>query len=308
MAKGKVSINSEVANNVITYLTNATQCLDGDVTSKLTSSFQPLVDLGFASNCLSKVQEQVKSLLSQEQSLISSISSHLSDVSKSEDGLNKGFNNRIGSSGGGGGGSSTTPVTPGDQEGSEIDVDDEEDGKKIKVDGFKEMIDALTDTEKNSLLKLLEVNKDANTSIKDLLFDTKYSEELFKLLKKILGEKVEFDELSADDIKQVQKILLESIVNSETTNTELKTNSILVVQEYLKSISSKNNISASDLLFNDSYKNVLKDSLKNLYNGDVDDSVSDSTVFNFRDYIDPIAKEKNISAHELIDNYIELVI
>ena len=282
MAKGKVSINSEVANNVITYLANATQCLDGDVTSKLTSSFQPLVDLGFASNCLSKVQEQVKSLLSQEQSLISSISSHLSDVSKSEDGLNKGFNNRIGSSGGGGGGSSTTPVTPGDQEGSEIDVDDEEDGKKIKVD--------------------------ANTSVKDLLFDTKYSEELFKLLKKVLGEKAEFDELSADDIKQVQKILLESIVNSETTNTELKTNSILVVQEYLKSISSKNNISASDLLFNDSYKNVLKDSLKNLYNGDVDDSVSDSTVFNFRDYIDPIAKEKNISAHELIDNYIELVI
>lgn len=308
MAKGKVSINSEVANNVITYLANATQCLDGDVTSKLTSSFQPLVDLGFASNCLSKVQEQVKSLLSQEQSLISSISSHLSDVSKSEDGLNKGFNNRIGSFGGGGGGSSTTPVTPGDQEGSEIDVDDEEDGKKIKVDGFKEIIDALTDTEKNSLLKLLEVNKDANTSIKDLLFDTKYSEELFKLLKKVLGEKVEFDELSADDIKQVQKILLESIVNSETTNTELKTNSILVVQEYLKSISSKNNISASDLLFNDSYKNVLKDSLKNLYNGDVDDSVSDSTVFNFRDYIDPIAKEKKISAHELIDNYIELVI
>ena len=306
MALGKVSINSDVANNVISYLSNATQCLDGDVTSKLASSFQPLVDLGFASNCLSKIQQQVKSLLSQEQSLIDSISSHLSDVSEVENNLNRDFTNRIGSSGGWG--SYNPPSTTEVVDGSEIEVDNEEDGKKIKVDGFKEIIDSLTDTEKNNLLKLLEVNKDANTSIKDLLFDTKYSEELFKTLKKVLKEQVEFDELSLDDIKQVQKILLDSIVTGETTNFELKTNSILVVQEYLNDISKSNNISTSDLLFNSSYKDLLKTSLKNLYNGDVDKSVPDTYITNIRDYIDPIAKEKNVSAHELIDNYLEMVI
>lgn len=62
-AEGKILIKSDVANNTIFHLSDAANDLDDDVTSKLNNSFQPLIDLGLASNCLGKIKEQVNSLL-----------------------------------------------------------------------------------------------------------------------------------------------------------------------------------------------------------------------------------------------------
>jgi hypothetical protein len=299
MANGSVSINSEVVSSILASLSSVYSTFSSDIVSSVDSDFQVLKDLGFT-NCLDKIKSQATSLSESQKTIIDSIASHLSEVEDTEQKLNNKFTNSY--SGGSYAGSSSGG---GDSEGSSYDVDDDDDGKKINADNFSEVFEALTDDEKKNLLTLLNTNKDENISINDLLMNYENSEELFKLLKSILGDSVEFDDLTKEDMEVIQKTLLNSIVSGETEYQELKTDSILMAKEYLKKVCNDYKIDASDLIYDSLYRNVLKTSLKNLYTGNTDYEISDEDITNFRDYIDKVALENNTNAIDLIENNIE---
>ena len=178
---GRVSIDSSVASEISSCLSNSCSILNSGVTSQLTGGFQVLVDLGFVSNCLSKIKSQVDSIVEVEQTLINAISKHIEDVNDNEDRIYREYSGRSGSSGSGGhSGKSGTSENP---EGQTIEVEEVEDGKKINVNGFTKIIDSLNANEKGNLLKLLNMNKNEKTKFIDLFLNTKNSEELFTLLK-----------------------------------------------------------------------------------------------------------------------------
>ena len=304
MAKGNVSINSDFVSSVIANFNESYSMFTGDIASSIEGDFAVLKSLGFT-NCLSKIKTQSESLGTAQKAIIDSISSHLSEIIDNEKKLEKGFS-------GGYSGGSFSPQDAGsssEQEGSGYDIEEEEDGKKINVEGFSKILESLDIESGQNLLTLLDMYKSKDTSLNDLLLDYKNSEELFKLLKKILGDSVEFEELSADDIKEVQKVLINYIVKSDTKNVEFDNKSILMEKEYLRDICNEYKIEPSDLLFDDLYRNVLKTSLKDLYTGNVDSSkASDEDIIKFRDFIDSVALENNISAQDLLDKNIELLL
>lgn len=300
----KVSINSNEISGIIASLNSSCNSLESEVSSKVKNTFQVLSDLGLVSNGITKIQQQAKSIVDVERSILSTISKHLGDVIDNEKNLNSGFNSGYSSNGSYSGGSVSTETGTsgsGSAEGSDIDVDQTDEGKKINVEGFSQLVNLLTDDEKKSLLELLKSKKDDETEYVDLLLDTSNSEELFKLLKSILTD-VEFEDLSLEDTKEVQKILLNAVVNSNTEYVDLKDNSILVAKEYLLNISKEYQISVGDLVLDDRYANVLKTSLIKLYNGTVDSSITEIEIEKFREFVNLRAVKKGITSEELLEN------
>ena len=63
MAIKQISINSEAAASVMTYVANSCAILQSDVKGKLSTSFEPLISLGFLDGAVSKVEKQVDTLI-----------------------------------------------------------------------------------------------------------------------------------------------------------------------------------------------------------------------------------------------------
>ena len=302
MANGKVSINSEVVSNVLSNLSNVYSTFSSDIISSINGDFQVLTALGFT-NCLSKIKNQYSSISSTQKNIIDSIASHLSEVVDTEEQLNNTFNNSYSSTSYVGDASTGFDIN---NEAS-YEIDDVNKGKKINSEELSEIISSLSVDDKKTLLNLININKNNDTSLDGLLTNYENSEELCVLLKSILNSSVEFEDFTKEETQLIQKTLLESIVSDETEYIETNTNSVLIAKEYLQSICKDYNIELIDLFNDSSYSNVLKTSLKNLYNGNVD-GVLESKIIEFRDYVDKVASKNNMSSIELIENNIKLLL
>ena len=305
MANGKVTINTDAVTQVLGKITNSCAILESDVSGKIPGNFQVLVDLGLLSGSLSKLQTQTQDLISVHKSLIGEITSHLEVTTSTEDELyNYANNHNYGSSGNNGGNGDNTPIKPSD----DLAVDDEDDGKEINAEELIEAIPKLDEETLIELIEFLNINKGSETTLVELLLDNTKSKKLFTLLRQIFGAKDELEGVSLEDYKKVQKALLDAIVTQETTYKELSENSILVAKEYLIEIGKKNNISPSDLLLEEKYRDILKEELLKLYDGDVDDSISKETIENYRKYIDKVAGQNNMEADTLITKKFETLL
>jgi len=303
MAIGTVAINTEVASTVMTQITNACNTLESEVTPKLASSFQPLVDCGLVSTCISKLQEQVNALVSADKEIIASIASHIGNATNTEDNLYNGYDNS-GYSGGGysGGGSSG-----GGASGGEVEVQEEDDGKKVNKDELNQVIASLDKTTKSKLVTFFNIYKNKDTSLAELLLDNSKSEELFTLLKEAFKGTLDLSNITLDDIKEVRKVLLDAILKKDVNIPQLSGKTILAAKEYLIKVCSDNKINPSDLFFDDKYKDTLKLTIKNLYNGKTDNTTPYRVVLLYRDYIESVASKNNMTVDELIDKKPELV-
>ena len=300
---GKITIKSDVAAGVITVLTNACSSLENDVSSKLTSIANPLVELGFIDSSLTKIQTQISLVASLEKQMIASITSHMETVSNDEDELYKEFTG--GDRGGNYSGGNRNDSLEG--AGDEIELE-EEDGKKVDCEKLCEIIPELDEESKINLLKCLKFYKEEDTNFIDLLLDTSCSEELFTIIKKAFGDEVDIEELSLEDIEKVQRVLLDTILSKDVDTTKFETNSILIAKEYLIKVCSDNEINPSNLFFDDKYRNTLKQTLKNIYNGDVSGTMSEEKITEFKTYIDNICLKNNTTAEELINNKVEILL
>lgn len=307
MAKGKVTINSDAINQVVSQLSSSATALESDVAGKLPGDFQVLVDLGLLTNAVSKVQQQVSDLVAIHNSVIAEIQSHLGSSMETEDNLANSFGNGRRSGGGnGGGGDSSSPSA--DPEGSNTDVDKQDDGKEINPEGLIEAIPKIDDKTLIELIEFLNINKNEKTRLIDLLFDTSKSEELFVLLRKAFGEEDKLDGVTLEDYKKVQKTLLDAVINCQLSYQELDTKSILVAKEFLIEFSKNKNMTPAELLLDEKYRDELKDGLQQLYDGDNVDKISARTINNFREYVDNIAASNNKSADDILASNLRILI
>ena len=191
--------------------------------------------------------------------------------------------------------------------GDEIELE-EEDGKKVNCEKLCEIIPELDEESKINLLKCLKFYKEEDTNFIDLLLDTSCSEELFTIIKKAFGDSIDIEELSLEDIEKVQRVLLDTILSKDVNTTKFEANSILIAKEYLIKVCSDNKINPSELFFDDKYRNNLKQTLKNIYNGDVSGTMSEEKITEFKTYIDNICLKNNTTAEELIDNKVEILL
>ena len=307
MANQSISINTEAAYSVMTYVANSCTILESDVSSKLSSGFDVLTSLGFLSS-LSTIQNQVSTLIKAHQSIVSEISSHMSTAQEQEENLVGGYQNHTygGTNGGYSGGSyngGEAAVSDSDQ----LQVDDVDDGKKLTADKLGDMLVNIGDEYRNLLVELINANKDDNVSLIDLLMDNKNSKELYKVLKKIFGESINIENMTLEDYEKIRRAIIDMIVKADVDIPLLSEKTILLGKDYLQKVCSDNNIDPSKLLFDDEYRQTLKNALIKMYIGGVDDTMNEDAINNFKEYIDQIAADNNISVTDLLTNHVELI-
>lgn len=303
---GKISINTEVATSIVYELNKSCNILENDLSNKLNVSFEPILDLGLVSNSIKKIDEQIESIINVEKQIIDSISAHLVEVTNTENRLH---NNLLNGYSGYANENYNNQNTQSVQNETNINVDDVEKGQTINVTQFDELITSFDEDKSKLLLKLIDIKKSDNTPFIDLFFNSEKSEELFTILKEILKGTAEFAELSIEDIKEVQKVLLNTVVKNEIDNIVLNTESILIAKEYLVNISKENNIEVADLIIDEAYRDILKKALINLYKKNTRDISLDLDMNKkFIEYVDLIAMNNKITAEELLNNRIELLL
>lgn len=297
MARGKITINTDIASEVVAGLNSASTTLESDILGKL-SCFEVLVELGFLTNSLPKIKEQATSLANSEKEISASISKHLSSVVQAETKLKNDYKNRSA----GGGSYYTSSVASGGSQ----DVEEVLDDSNLKK--TEQVLISLTDENKIKLIRFINFYKDKNISLIELLFNKERSKDLFVLLKKAVSGSVDLGELTLDEMEYVQKYILDMIMTSNLDYKELDDSSIIMCKEYLTNVANKYQINPSDLIFDDRYSHVYKRALVNLYNGDVDNTLNDDKIAKFRDKVDTLAKEKNMSSYQLIVDNSEVLL
>ena len=295
---GKVIINSDVINEITETLEKISSLLANDVIGRLPGNFAALQELDLYSKGIDKIQKQSTDLKTKTDSLKADIESHVEGVYETEDSLSKDLDaGRLPS--GSGGYQSNGPV---DNHDADDTTDDEtEKGKKIHTEIITK-VKTLDKSNIENFVELLNQNK-GEVELRDLIFDYKHSNEFYKKLSKILGVDIGDGSFLTDElVKEVKKECIQKLFDIEVIPSKLENTSILVAKDYLKLVADKNNVSAGDLFSDDRYKELLQNSLQNLYEGTNVSGfdISDSTVNSFRTYVDGIASDKNMDASAVL--------
>ena len=297
MAKGKITINTDIATEVANGLKTIASSLEGDIIGKL-SCFEPLVELGFISISLPKVKEQATSLSESENQIASSISSHIQDVVTSEDKLKGDYSDRTS---GGGSYTSTSSAS-----GSPIDVDETEEAKGFSK--VKTILQSLSEENRIKLIRFVNFYKDSGLSLAELLFNKKRSKDLYVLLKKALSESVDLGELTLDEMQQVQKLVVNMIMTGKTEFKELNDSSIIACKEHLNNVAKKYQTDVGSLILDKKDSSTYKTALTDMYNGNVEKNVKDSDITKFRSNVDSLASKNNMSSYQLIIDKTEVIL
>lgn len=306
MASGKMVINSNEISSAVSLLSSSCSNLESNVSSLLPGNFTILSDLGLYSEGITSMISAINALADAHRSLISQINSHLNDLANKEDQLASALESGTGNyknSGGSYGGEAVDV--------EEIVVDETEQGKGINTESLINTISLFNDYQVSQVLQLIDTYKKEGITLADMLFDTSLSSSLYVLLKNILGDTTnDLNNVTMDDYIKVQKTLLDVVFNSNVSISDLNTNSLISAKEYLKKISSENGVTVGELLLDSKYKNVLSDSLLNLYDGNEISKygLSDSAINSFRNYVDNVASSNGISSENLIINNVSLLV
>lgn len=304
MANGKVSINSDIVNQVLSQINSSQTTLESSVSGKIPGDFQVLVDIGLLPSAVDKIKKQVNDLVAVHNSITSQISSHIQKSVQTEDNLSNEFKNNYGNNNNNYlGGNSSSSINE-----TDVNIDSQDDGKNINANVLIENIPNINNETMLGLIEFLNINKNQNTSLIDLLIDTNNSEELFVLLRKAFGANNQLEGVSLDDYKKVQKTLLDAIINSDISCPILDKKTIICAKEYLIEFCKSKNINPSDLLIDEKNRDLLKVGLQQLYDANGINNISEKTVNNFRNYVDSVAISKNIEVEKLLSDNIEVLL
>lgn len=297
-----ISVDTSTLENIINSVNSDKSKMEG-VKSKLDSSFSALTECGLFESCLADLKKAADNIISTYDALNASIKSHLDDVTTTEDAIQRvGDDYR----------SYYTPPT-GSGNGTRVDdtgstTSDVDDGKKVDAEKLDKVVDSMNIESVSTVLGFMSLVKDGGKSLMEIIFDETNSEYCANLLKTfytIYGQK----EVEYDDASVVQKKFLKLILNSEETlPANLTDVTVLQFKEYLTSIAKANNITAYDLVMEDKYKSLLKESLQNLYDKKVDSSKFDDEYCDeFKAFVNMKANSKNKTPEELFADFKNLL-
>lgn len=169
----------------------------------------------------------------------------------------------------------------------------------------KEVIPTLSyDMKKETLNNILN----GEETLTSILINEDESDIFVYQLNNILKDKydIKIDKLSKEDETMIQRLFLDNISNNDTNIFE-NSKSILSGLSYYKYVAKKNDMSLSDLIFDND--ELLLESTKELYENIGTDLLTDDEINNFREYIDNVSKNNNISSLDLLSDskYISLI-
>ena len=156
---------------------------------------------------------------------------------------------------------------------------------------------------------LANINKNASlftTDINDLLLNPEKSGLLVEILKKICGDtNTDIDTKNTDESKNIQKFLVDKLNdNEDNIYSAVVGKSLVSALPYLSKKSENEGIKLSDLIYKEENKDLLLNTLDDLYQGKPlnDYDLKTEEISSFREYINDISDKNNISVESLFSD------
>ena len=299
MANNNISFDTNDVSSIVSYLNNDVQALSA-ISTSISSSFNQLTSCDLFVEGISKLTQKVDSIKTSYESIITAIGGQINNyadvetaVQNAADNYMSYYSNDRRSSGGGGkdygyGLESVDTVEKGEQIGTTLD-------DEVKSIDDKTLVD---------FLNFVNVNKGETVSINDIFKDE--NSKVLALYLQAYYKQYENKELTINDETLIRSELINSILNSEVDLPKtIKDESIIMYKEYLSAIAKANNVSLGDYFTKSEYKESVKTTLLNLYNGKVDAKqygLDENYAEQFKNLVDKKAKSLNLSVDEVLSN------
>lgn len=297
----KIQISTDEVMKTVSGLDESLNLLEGTMSNSIKADFNVISKSDLFSDSISKIKEQISSLENSNKNLITKITMHADDVEKLEQNIIDEIEKSLiisDGAGQGGAGNYYSDI-------SDIKVDNVEENKTILNGDLLARIPDMKEFEQKNFISFININKGEYT-INDLLLNNIGAGMLVYLLKKFYGDNNnDINNVSTNTNYNIQKALLEKILQTENGNeTIFNRNSIIIAKDYFHSVAKNNNIAISELLLNDNHKQLLMNSIKDLYeNKNIEKyNVKEETITNVKQFIDELAEENNIEVNTLFSD------
>lgn len=300
----EIKYNSEELQEAQSIIQESERILQSDILTHFDYDFEVLKELDLFSEGLNKLKDQGETLIKNHDTFFSSLKEHDSDLTSFEDLQASQVSSYID------GERSSSKYSGGSKKShKKIKTDETIEGTEIKDSDLKELLDNMSYEDKQVFLKsVLGDNPEAITA---LLTNEDNSSVLTYLLKKVLNDNgAEIGEVPTEYEKEIQKQLLESILTTDTQETyNFGTDTFLQGLPYLTQIAKQNNIDVSTMILDDKYNGILREAIKDIYDGNVDTNLTEEQINGVKSYIDSISQTSNIPVDTLlsVDNFMYIV-
>ena len=307
---GQININSADIESAISLLNNSKSALESEAKSGL-SGFAALESVGLFSDGLSQIKANIDKVSTSIDSFVSALSSHLASVKQEEEENVEIVDTYGGGSGGGGGGGGGYYGAGGGGSVTstyeESTMDEVNEGTKISDTELAGFIAEMNyDVSKTMIENLSKQAENNGTTITELLLNPEKSGLLVEILKKLCGDtNAEIDTTSTEDSKLIQKILLAKLAGQDDdVFASISDNTLLKGLKYLSAFAKENNISITDLLYDDKYSDLLFSGLSKLYSGEElnDYRPSQDEISGTKTYIDDVASKNSTTSEKLLES------
>jgi len=307
---GDLLIDSSELSGVVSTINTIVTTLESDIGTAISSEFTALSEAGLFTDGLASLAQSVQSLGGSYKQLAVLIASHNAELEETENQLSNAAGNYSsgykGSSGsrGNSGGSSGSSGGNSSYDNNNTNVNDVNDGQAVNAAVLVDNIEKITDESLVKLVDFIKINKAANLSINQLLFDKTNAMKLVSLLRVFYGDKTTDTIVDISSATLIQKTLIKQMFEADTLPQEISNNTILVAKEYLNTIAKENKIAVEDLLLDDDNSLILATSLMNVYdgNGISEYGLSAEEVEKIRNYMDNVATSNGASVEDIAGN------
>ena len=284
-------ISNDISSRVISY--------NDKITNSLNKNFKGLKALGLFSDGFSTINKNLKDMVEANNSLTSTINTHVNNDEEMEEDIANYiekkesecvFNNNHSTG--------RVRIT---SDYNEITLNEVNKGIPIKASSLTKAIPTFSDEHKKVLLESINTNK-GSSSLSSLLLDEKKAGDLYKITKVSLGD-MRSSVTKMEGTEELQKTLVENIVSTiDSVLQKNNENSMIVSLPYLSKYAEELDTNLVDLLYSDNRQVDLMNGLCDLYNGIKTDqyNFSDNNLTSFKNFIDKIAKENNVSSEVLL--------
>jgi len=297
---GNLEIDSQEIMSGLSVLEQSLSILQSDIRPMVLSDFDALRKTDLFGVGLDEILKQVEIISTSNQNMITKIAVHVNEIIELERQLSTEGEEY----------ESYSYEDNGDNnikyfDFPNIDVDTVQQGKSINKYNVIDIIPKLNESNQIKLINFLNMNKEKNVKLNNLLFNVDKSGILMKYLKKFCGNTVDSDKVeTTDDSKILQKELLKLLNKNNRIGNVLYKDTVLVAKTYLENIARDNNITFEELIVDDTHNDLFRNSIKNLYDENINNKykVDDTTVRQVKLTVLDISQKINVPVEKLFSD------
>ncbi len=295
MNENKIIYDSDEILGIVSKIGETINTMQSDVYPLLNNGFSLLEELDLFNTGLEKLKAKTDNSIYINNKLITCLRGHDNDLNELDNKHKSLFSNISAS------------IDNNNYSGAAVEINDIvlnkiNDGKVILTEYVKEVIPSFSYDKKLEVLKDI-LSNDSNSL--SLLTDVTESDIMVYKLKEVLNKEysIELNKLTKEEEQEIQKSFFESIIDNDTNIfDDIDGNSFLHGLHYYKQIADKNDISVSDLIYNDENKELFMEAVNDIYNNEEVDVLTEKETISVKNYIKEIASKNSIGISEMLSD------